>query len=87
MNVFVDGSYNELFVAPKNGSYCVVPPAMKTRPSGRVTMPSQNMSKSTGCVVMFPVFGSQSALSKSVLPNTFPDPVTIRTLPLRISAA
>ena len=49
-------------------------------------IPLQNMSHATGRVLMVPVVGSQTAVSKSVFPGTFPEPAAIRTLPLFIRA-
>src|SRR5882762_5496563 len=60
----------------------MVPPTMSARPSGRTTIPLQNMSQETGCVVITPVAGSKSPAWKFVLPGAFPDPETIRTFPL-----
>ena len=36
------------FLAPRTGSYSRLPPLMNIRPSGRLTMPLQNMSNGIG---------------------------------------
>lgn len=82
----VAGSYTALRGSPKNGSYAIVPPLMKARPSARITMPLQNMSHPTGRVRIVPAFGSQTAAWKLVTVGSFPDPETTSTFPLLRSA-
>jgi hypothetical protein len=53
----LDGSKIEDFKDPWKGSYSCVPPLMKARPSGRTTMPLQNMSHDTLNWVMLPLEG------------------------------
>src|SRR3981189_2175290 len=60
---------------------------MKARPSGRTTIPLQNMSQPTGCVVTVPVRGSNTPACKFVLLGRLPDPETTSPVPLCRSAA
>ena len=59
---------------------------MKGRPSGRTTMPLQNISQATVCVVIVPACGSHTAARKLVFDGSFPEPETTRTFPLCIKA-
>src|SRR5689334_21387793 len=78
----------ELFGWPQNGSYFKVPPLTNGRPSYSTTMPLQNMSHGCDCVTtIFSLTGSRTAYLKFVSAATLPDPDTIRTLPLFMSAA
>src|SRR5215472_4809417 len=72
---------------PWNGSYCSVPPFTMARPSARTTIPLQNISQFTGCVVTVTVAGSKMAACKFVFVGRLPEPETISTLPLCKSAA
>src|SRR5271163_10334 len=64
----------------------MVPPMMKGRPSGKTTIPLQNISHATGCVVTVSLAGSQTPAMKLVFAATLPEPETINTLPLCIIA-
>src|SRR5207247_2006769 len=59
---------------------------MNTRPSARITMPLQTMSHPSGCVVMVLACGSHMAARKFGSVGRFPEPATINTLPLFITA-
>src|SRR6516164_2830004 len=87
VKVELTGSNRELRTSPWNGSYASVPPFTSGRPSGKTTIPLQNMSQPTGCVVIVPDCGSQTAAWKFVFAATFPDPDTINTRPSFVSAA
>src|SRR5439155_13669432 len=57
----VAGSNAALRGSPWKGSYCRLPPLMSGRPSGRTTIPLQNMSQPSDCVTSVSVCGSQTA--------------------------
>ena len=73
-----------------NTSYRLVPPAMRSLPSGRTAWPPQNRSLGVGIRWNVFVEGSQSNDLKVPALNDFrlfPDPAMMRTLPVYYSAA
>jgi len=58
VKVFVAGSKMAEFFSPSKGSYWMVPPLMKARPSGKSSMALQNMSQLTLNWVKVPATGS-----------------------------
>src|ERR1700676_3621071 len=73
--------------SPKNGSYCSVPPRTNGLPSGKTTMPLQNMSQAIGKVLIVSFLGSQTAACRTWLSGSLPEPETTSTLPVCIRAA
>src|SRR5204863_2811348 len=63
------------------------PPLTKTRPSGSVTIPLQNMSQPSTCWLIVPACGSHNPARKVVSVATLPEPETINTLPVLSRAA
>ena len=86
VNVPSAGSKIVLRGWPWNGSYCRLPPLTRMRPSDNATMPLQNMSHASDCVVIVLACRSHTAARKFVSAATLPEPETISTLPSYVTA-
>lgn len=77
-------------MSPLSFSYRLVPPAIRSLPSGSWVCPAQNMSLGVGIFLNSLVLGSHSTDSNFFASKFFwllPDPATSSTLPVCSSAA
>src|SRR5436305_3694614 len=86
VNVSLVGSKAEVRGSPKKGSYRRVPPRTNGRPSGKTTMPLQNMSQVILNVRIVADGGSQTPACQFLLSGSLPEPATTSTLPVCIRA-
>jgi hypothetical protein len=71
---------------PVNGLYCMLPPVVSTRPSGRKLMALQNRSHGIVCTLNVAEPGSQIAARYVVTVGSSSEPATISTRPVLSSA-
>ena len=98
--LFAGSNIDDFWIPVNAGVYTIVPPLMNARPSGKTSMPLQNMSHDTVNGVIAPLAGSTRIAPDPFdgpyggpcgHPDTegrqFPDPVTTRIFPLCSSAS